>query len=78
MFKTNPLIQFAGVPVSSAEICSCFTGMASPQKKVQALVRSGELIRLKRNLYIINNELTGKDTDARLCANHLYGPSFDV
>ena len=63
MFKTNPLIQFAGVPVSGSEIRSCFTGMASPQKKVKALERSGELIRLKLNLYIVNKELTGKDTD---------------
>ena len=76
VFKTNPLIQLAGVPVSGAEICSCFTGLASPQKKVQALERSGELIRLKRNLYIVNRELAGKNTDARLCANHLYGPSY--
>ena len=39
-------------------------------------VKSGELIRLKRNLFIINKELTGKETDARLCANHIYGPSY--
>jgi len=76
MFMANPLIQFAGVPVSGAEVRSCFAGMASPQKKVQALEHSGELIRLKRNLFIVNKELTGKDPDARLCANHLYGPSY--
>lgn len=76
MFKTNPLIQFAGVPVSGAEVRSCFADMASPEKKIQALEHSGELIRLKRNLFIVNKELTGKDTDPRLCANHLYGPSY--
>lgn len=69
-------MQFAGIPVSGAAIRSCFPDLASPEKKVQALEKSGELIRLKRNLFIINKELTGKETDARLCANHIYGPSY--
>lgn len=72
----NPLIQFAGIPLSSSDIKSCFPDLASPDKKIQALEKQGELIRLKRNLYIVNKELTGKDTDARICANHIYGPSY--
>ena len=76
MFKKNPLMQFAGVPVSGSAIRSCFLDLVSPEKKVQALEKSGELIRLKRNLFIINKELTGKETDVRLCANHIYGPSY--
>lgn len=75
MFK-NPLIQFAGIPVSSSDIKSCFSDLASPDKKIQTLEKQGELIRLKRNLYIVSKELTGKDTDTRLCANHIYGPSY--
>ena len=74
--QRNPLLQFAGVPVTGAEIRSCFLDLASPEKKIQALEKSGEIIRLKRNLYIVNAELCGKRTDARLCANHLYGPSY--
>lgn len=76
MYKKNPLLQFAGVPVTGADIKSCFKNLASPEKKIQLLEKSGELIRLKRNLYIVNQELTGKETDERLCANHLYGPSY--
>ena len=76
MFKKNPLIQFAGVPVSGAEIKACFPDLSSPEKKTQALEKSGEIIRLKRNLFIVNPELAGRDTDTRLCANHLYGPSY--
>lgn len=76
MFKKNPLIQFAGIPVSGASIRSCFSDLAAPEKKVQALEKSGELIRLKRNLFIVNQELSGKETDVRLCANHIYGPSY--
>ena len=76
MYKKNPLLQFAGIPVTGADIKSCFPHLASPEKKIQALEKSGELIRLKRNLFIVNHELTGKRTDERLCANHIYGPSY--
>jgi len=76
MYKKNPLLQFAGIPVTGADILSCFPDLASPEKKVQSLEKSGELIRIKRNLYIVNQELTGRETDVRLCANHLYGPSY--
>ncbi len=76
MLKRDPLMQFAGIPVSGAAVRSCFPDLASPEKKVQALEKSGELIRLKRNLFIVNQELTGKKTDVRLCANHIYGPSY--
>lgn len=72
----NPLIQFAGVPVSTSDVKTCFPGIAFPDKKIQALEKQGELIRLKRNLYIVNKELSGKETDVRLCANHIYGPSY--
>lgn len=72
----NPLIQFAGVPVQASDIKSCFPDLAFPDKKIQALEKHGDLIRLKRNLYIVNREVTGKDTDVRLCANHIYGPSY--
>ena len=76
MYQKNPLLQFAGIPVTGADIKSCFPGLASPEKKIQLLEKNGALIRLKRNLYIVNQELTGKETDARLCANHIYGPSY--
>lgn len=72
----HPLLQFAGIPVSGADIKSCYPNLSSPEKKILALEKSGELIRLKRNLYIVNEELCGKKTDVRLCANHLYGPSY--
>ena len=76
MYQKNPLLQFAGIPVTGADIKSCFPDLASPEKKIQLLEKNGAIIRLKRNLYIVNQELTGKETDARLCANHIYGPSY--
>lgn len=76
MIKKNPLLQYAGLPITGADIKTCFPDLAAPAKKIQAMEQSGEIIRLKRNLFIVNSELTGKETDPCLCANHLYGPSY--
>ena len=75
MTKKNPILQFGNVPISASVLETCFSGMESPQKKIQALEKAGDLIRLKRGLYVVNPELSGKPYSIPLCANHLYGPS---
>ena len=55
---------------------SCFPDLAAPEKKIHALEKNGELIRLKRGLYVVNELVSGKPIDSCLCANHLYGPSY--
>ena len=72
----NPLLQFAGVPVTGVDLKSCYPQLSSPEKKILAMEQRGELIRLKRNLYIVSDELCGRVTLPALCANHLYGPSY--
>lgn len=72
----NPLVQFAGIPVTTSEIKTCLAHLASPEKKILAMGNNGELLRLRRDLYVVDKDLCGKQTDARLCANHIYGPSY--
>lgn len=72
----HPLRQFAGIPVTSATLKSAFPDLSSSEKKILSMDKHGELIRLKRNLYIVNPDLFDRATDPRLCANHIYGPSY--
>lgn len=72
----NPLIQFGQVPIQTGTLLSCFTDISAPEKKVQSLEKSDELIRLKRGLYVVNPQVSGKQIDVKLCANHIYGPSY--
>lgn len=72
----NPLRQFGQVPIQMGALVSCFPNLSSPEKKILALEKSGELIRLKRGLYVVNEQVSGKPIDSRLCANHIYGPSY--
>lgn len=44
--------------------------------KVRQLVASGQIVRLKRGLYVLSEELTQKPIERFLVANHLYGPSY--
>ncbi|MBQ8956949.1 MAG: hypothetical protein IJ057_00370 [Bacteroidales bacterium] len=74
--QKNPLIQFGNVPITVSTLRSCFTDLDAPQKKIIALEKAGEIIRLKRNLYVVNAELSGKPISIPLCANHIYGPSY--
>lgn len=74
--KKNPLIQFGNIPVQYGQLAACFNNLSAPEKKIRALEHDGQLIRLKRGLYVVSNEVTGKLISTELCANHIYGPSY--
>lgn len=74
--KVNPLVKFGNVPVQTGTIATCFDYLSSPSEKIRALEKDNQLIRLKRGLYVVNSEVSGKQVNACLCANHIYGPSY--
>ena len=74
--QINQLQSFGNVPVTTDILESLFTNLKSPQKKIQLLEKNGDIIRLKRNLYVVNEIITGKQVNIELCANHLYEPSY--
>ena len=74
--KVNVLAKLGNVPVQTGTIASCFDNLSSPSEKIRALERDGRLIRLKRGLYVVSEEVSGKPVSACLCANHIYGPSY--
>lgn len=74
--KTNPLVKLGNVPVQTGTIAACFDYLLSPGEKIRTLEKDGQLIRLKRGLYVVSSEVSGKPVNACLCANHIYGPSY--
>ena len=74
--KINPLVKLGNVPVQTGTIAACFDQLLSPSEKIRALEKDGQLIRLKRGLYVVSSEVSGKPVNACLCANHIYGPSY--
>ena len=74
--KKSPLLKLGNIPVRTQTIYDCYSDLSSPADKIHALERDGDIIQLKRGLYVVSTEVTGKPVDARLCANHIYGPSY--
>jgi len=70
------LKQFGIIPVDIGVLETLFTSYKYPQKKITSLKQKGDLIRLKRGLYVISPKISGKLLSAGLIANHLYGPSY--
>ena len=44
--------------------------------KLSQMEKSGEVIRLKRGLYVIDGSILGYPPSAPICSNHIYGPSY--
>lgn len=72
----NVLRQFGNVPVTAATIGSVYPSLTEKNKKVRLLEKNDEIIRLKRGLYVVNPEITGKPLSTELMANHIYAPSY--
>jgi predicted transcriptional regulator of viral defense system len=49
---------------------------ANPRDKVTTLLRQGDIIRVKKGLYVFGDELRRRPFSRELLANLIYGPSF--
>ena len=70
------LTEIGTIPVTTSIIESLYPELKSANKKVTWLEKQGFIIRLKRGLYAINPEYSGKTLSSELIANHLYAPSY--
>lgn len=48
----------------------------STSAKMNALEKAGEIIRLKRGLYVLQATKYGYPPSPPICSNHIYGPSY--
>ena len=74
--EINALRQLGVVPVNMGVLKDVFRSYQSPAKKVQSLVQSGKLLQLKRGLYVVSPQISGRQLSLELVANHIYGPSY--
>lgn len=72
----NVLSTFGNIPVSSSAISSMYDGISSKSSKISQLEKAGEIIRLKRNVFIVNPNESGATLSVGLIANHLLSPSY--
>ena len=73
---SNILTTLGNIPVTSSVIASLYPDVKTKFVKVAQLERAGEIIRLRRNLFVANPEETGLPLSSGLIANHLLAPSY--
>lgn len=70
------LIALGNIPISSGVLKSIYSNYRSPEMKISELEKKGFLIRLKRGMYVVSPEISGRLLSLELIANHIYGPSY--
>lgn len=70
------LKQLDAMPFTHAHFLSYLSAYKDPNNKIKQLVDKGEVIRLKRGLYVAGDLYRNDALSAELLANLLYGPSY--
>ncbi len=64
------------VPIDFPSLATVLGDYRYPRDKVSKMEDKGELIRLKKGLYVVSPGLHHLPVSKELIANHLYGPSY--
>lgn len=72
----SPLRNIGHVPFDLTVLATIYPNMKHTGEKARRLEAEGEIIRLKRGLYVVNPEVSGQSLNRYLIANHIYGPSY--
>jgi hypothetical protein len=68
--------KYSGVPFPRHLMLELLKGYKRPNDKISELIKSGELLTLKRGLYLLSGDVSVQQTEPFLVANHLRGPSY--
>lgn len=70
------LEHIGNIPVSTSAVASLFPEMKAGNQKVRNLEAAGQIIRLKKGLYVVSPKVSRVALSTELIANHLYAPSY--
>ena len=70
------LAEYAEQPISTQILLTILKDYNRPYDKIMDLVNQGDLIQLRKGLYMTTNSISTNRPEPFLLANHLYGPSY--
>lgn len=70
------LKQFGNIPITTDVLVSILGDYKAPLQKIMMMERNGELLRIKRGLYVVSPNISGTKISMSLIANHLYPYSY--
>ena len=72
----NVLLSLGNIPVTSSVLKSLYSQFRGQNQKLQLLEKNEEIIRLKKGMYVVHPNVSGKTLSSELIANHIYSPSY--
>ncbi|MFM2441524.1 MAG: hypothetical protein RL449_165 [Bacteroidota bacterium] len=70
------LVEYAEQPMSTQILLTLLRDYNRPYDKIMELVNQGDLIQLRKGLYMITTSISKNRPEPFLIANHLFGPSY--
>lgn len=70
------LVKYGNLPVSAATLALEFPDIRKSAQKLSLLERNKDIIRLRRDLYVCSEKVSGKVLSLELIANRLLNPSY--
>lgn len=70
------LVKYGNLPVSAATLALEFPDIRKSAQKLGLLERNKDIIRLRRDLYVCSEKISGKVLSLELIANRLLNPSY--
>lgn len=70
------LVKYGNLPVSAATLTLEFPDIRKSAQKLGLLERNKDIIRLRRDLYVCSEKVSGKVLSLELIANRLLNPSY--
>ena len=71
----SQLKSFGNIPLMHQTVLAVLKGYKTPNNKISRWLDDGVLLPVKRGMYVVSPELSGKPVEHLLVANLLYGPS---
>lgn len=70
------LKKLKSIPFTHTDLLSILSDYKNPNDKIKNMVKSGEIIRIKKELYVVGDLFREQNVSLELIANRLYGPSY--
>lgn len=72
----NKIENFGIVPFRTAVLYNLLSHYKSPKDKVRRMEQTGNILRLKKGLFVLSPAIAKQELSIELIANQIYGPSY--
>lgn len=70
------LKKLKSIPFTHTDLLSVLSDYKNPNDKIKNMVKSGEIIRIKKELYVVGDLFREQGVNLELIANTIFGPSY--